>query len=155
RTFYFPQVCSRCMADTETVPLERVWTWVERSGNIQTTTTLTLHVPVCLACKEFVESAETWTAWGSVIFAAVGAVLTIAAVMMSGRILNDFFPYIAVCGLWALFGLILYNWLYCVLGLWFVRPVEKALYLRFSNGEYQQRFDRANPAASRRVEGYL
>jgi hypothetical protein len=112
-------------------------------------------VPVCPACRDFVESAENWTACGSTIFAIVGAVLSIAAIMLSDHPPNDFFPYVAACGLWALVGVVLYNWLYCVLGLWFVRPVEKAEYLRFSNGEYQHRFDRANPAASRRVEGYF
>jgi hypothetical protein len=156
RTFYFPRGCSRCLADTETVPLERQWQWVERSGNIQTTTTLTLHVPVCPACQQFVESAESWTAWGGFGVAVVGAVFTIGALLTVDRPRGDSFPVLFLAGVaWALFGVVLYFWLYGVLGLWFVRPVDKGEYLRFSSGEYQEKFDRANPAASRRVEGYF
>lgn len=153
RTFYFPHGCSRCEAARDTIPLQRQWTWVERSGRIQTTTTLTLNVPVCHDCKDYVESAETWSVTGSTIFAVAGAALSVGAFLLSGP--KEIFPAFLMAGAWAVVGVLVYNWLYGVLGLSFVRPVDKGDYLRFASGEYQQRFDKANPAASRRPEGYL
>jgi hypothetical protein len=110
---------------------------------------------VCARCKGFVEAAEVWAGLGAAFLALAGFIWTAIAALASAGRREGFGVFIFVGVIWLLLGFALYAWLYGVLGLNFVRPIDKGEYLRFLNTDYQKEFDRRNPAPSRRAEGYV